>query len=76
MFEIDTARFLNREISVLMGGWSTEREISIKTGNILRNYILMNKDYLSEKLYPTLYFKSTDVIDFGNNEYKVIEVLA
>ena len=23
----------NREISVLMGGWSTEREISIKTGN-------------------------------------------
>ena len=33
MFEIDTARFLNREISVLMGGWSTEREISIKTGN-------------------------------------------
>ncbi|SVB18231.1 uncharacterized protein METZ01_LOCUS171085, partial [marine metagenome] len=32
MFEIDTARFLNREISVLMGGWSTEREISIKTG--------------------------------------------
>ena len=33
MFEIDTAKFLNREISVLMGGWSTEREISIKTGN-------------------------------------------
>ena len=33
MFEIDTSRFLNREISVLMGGWSTEREISIKTGN-------------------------------------------
>ena len=33
MFEIDAARFLNREISVLMGGWSTEREISIKTGN-------------------------------------------
>ena len=33
MFEIDTASYLNREISVLMGGWSTEREISIKTGN-------------------------------------------
>ena len=33
MFESETASFLNREISVLMGGWSTEREISIKTGN-------------------------------------------
>ena len=32
MTDIDTSKFKDREISVLMGGWSTEREISLKTG--------------------------------------------
>ena len=30
---------INREISVLMGGWSAEREISLKTGNAVTNSI-------------------------------------
>ena len=32
MTDIDISKFKDREISVLMGGWSTEREISLKTG--------------------------------------------
>ena len=32
MEEIEIERFKGREISILMGGWSSEREISLKTG--------------------------------------------
>ena len=30
--DIDLSKIKGREISVLMGGWSSEREISLKTG--------------------------------------------
>ena len=32
MSVLDTGKYKDREISVLMGGWSSEREISLKTG--------------------------------------------
>ena len=32
MNDHDLKEFINREITVLMGGWSAEREISLKTG--------------------------------------------
>ena len=30
--DINLSKIKDREISVLMGGWSSEREISLKTG--------------------------------------------
>ena len=39
MAEIDISNLKDKEISVLMGGWSTERDISIKTGKAVLDSI-------------------------------------
>ena len=37
MEEIEVEKFKGREISILMGGWSSERAISIKTGEAVNS---------------------------------------
>ena len=39
MSELDIKKFTSRKITVLMGGWSAEREISLKTGKAVFNSI-------------------------------------
>ena len=39
MAEIDISNLKDKEISVLMGGWSAERDISLKTGKAVLDSI-------------------------------------